>query len=148
MLFRSGWDIRHPHKGGDFLEEQEIEDFLPGCGLDGAKPDFLVCKRMVPTAVVEAKNDRKKIGQALTEAMEYATAINRRGKYEIRIAIGVAGEEDHGYLFQTAYWDGKKWTGLKSRGFELTGFPSVSEVEGALLTNNGTTEVTIPDISD
>ena len=91
-----GWDIRHPHKGGDFLEEQEIEDFLPGCGLDGAKPDFLVCKRMVPIAVAEAKNDRKKIGQALTEAMEYATAINRRGKYEIRIAIGVAGEEDHG----------------------------------------------------
>ena len=142
-----GWDIRHPYKGGDFLEEQEIEDFLPGCGLDGAKPDFLICKRMVPIAVVEAKNDRKKIEQALTEAMEYATAINRKGKYEIRIAIGVAGEEDHGYLFQTVYWDGKKWTSLTSKGFELTGFPSISEVDGALLTNNGTTEVTIPDIS-
>lgn len=142
-----GWDTRHSQKGGDFLEEQEIEDFLPDCGLDGTKPDFVVCKRGLPIAVVEAKNDIKKIDRALKEAIEYADAINDNKKYEVRIAVGVAGEEDHGYLFKTVYWNGKKWLPLMSRGFELTGFPSVSEMEGALITNNGTTEVMIPDAS-
>lgn len=143
-----GWDIRHPQKGGDFLEEQEIEDFLPDCGLDGTKPDFLVCKRGIPIIVLEAKNDVKKIEQALEGAVGYADAINRRSKYTIKIAIGVAGEEDYGYLFKTVYWDGNSWEPLRSKGFELTSFPSVSEIEGAMITDNGTTEVMIPDISD
>lgn len=145
---QKGWDIRHPQKGGDFLEEQEIEDFLPDCGLEGAKPDFLVCKRGIPIVVVEAKNEVKKIDQAVSEAIEYANLINKIGKYEIKIAVGVAGEEDHGYIFRTIYWDGKKWEPLSSRGYELTSFPSVAEIDGAIITNNGTTEVSIPAISD
>lgn len=96
---QKGWDVRHPQKGGDFLEEQEIEDFFPDCGLDGTKPDFIVCKKSLPLVVVEAKNDIKKIDIAISEAMEYANSINKKGKYKIRIVVGVAGEEDHGYLF-------------------------------------------------
>ena len=69
---QKGWDIKHPQKGGDFLEEQEIEDFLPDCGLGGTKADFLVCNNCVPTIVVEAKNDIKKINDAVNEAIGYA----------------------------------------------------------------------------
>ena len=145
---QKGWDVRHPQKGGDFLEEQEIEDFFPNCGLDGTKPDFIVCKKSLPLVVVEAKNDIKKIDNAILEAMEYADSINKKGKYKIRIAVGVAGEEDHGYLFKSFFWNDKKWTPLTSKGYELTSFPSVYEVDGALVTNNGTTEVSIPQISD
>lgn len=145
---QKGWDIRHPQKGGDFLEEQEIEDVLPDCGLSGAKPDFLVCKRGIPVIVVEAKNDIKKIEQAVDEAIEYSDIINKAGKYEIKIAVGVAGEEDRGYTFKTVYWDGNIWRPLSSRGYGLTSFPSVSEVEGAIITNNATTEVSVPEISD
>lgn len=100
---QKGWDIRHPQKGGDFLEEQEIEDYFPDCGLKGAKPDFLVCSRAIPIIVVEAKNEIKKIDQALDGAIEYANSINEKAKYAIKVAVGVAGEEDHGYLFKTAY---------------------------------------------
>ena len=25
---QKGWDVRHPQKGGEFLEEQEIEDYF------------------------------------------------------------------------------------------------------------------------
>lgn len=73
---QKGWDVRHPQKGGDFLEEQEIEDFFPDCGFDGTKPDFIVCKKSLPLVVVEAKNDIKKIDIAISEAMEYADSIN------------------------------------------------------------------------
>lgn len=145
---QKGWDIRHPQKGGDFLEEQEIEDFLPNCGLKGSKPDFLVCKRRIPLVVVEAKNDRRKIEQAVLESINYADMINSTGKYEIKAAVGVAGEEDYGYVFQTVYWDGEIWKPLSSRGYELTSFPSVFEMDGAILTNNGTTEVSVPAVSD
>lgn len=145
---QKGWDIKHPQKGGDFLEEQEIEDFFPDCGLEGTKPDFLVCKKSLPIIVVEAKNEIKKINDAVTEAIDYANLINKKGRYNIKIAVGVAGEEDHGYLFQSFFWNGKKWKELSSKGYELTSFPSVFEVEGAILTNNGTTEVSIPQISD
>ena len=145
---QKGWNTKHPQKNGDFLEEQEIEDFFPDCGLLGAKPDFLVCKKEVPVLVVEAKNDIKKIEIALSEAKEYAEAINAGRKYEIKVAVGVAGEEDHGYLFKTVFWDGQKWSPLSSKGYELTSFPSVSEVNGALITNNGTTEVSIPEMAE
>ncbi|MCM1385746.1 MAG: N-6 DNA methylase [Bacillus sp. (in: Bacteria)] len=145
---QKGWDIKHPQKGGDFLEEQEIEDFFPDCGLEGVKPDFLVCKKSLPLIVVEAKNDIKKINEAVNEAVQYADLMNNKGKYDIKIAVGVAGEEDHGYLFKSVFWNGKKWKALTSKGYELTSFPSVFEVEGALVTNNGTTEVSIPQVSD
>lgn len=145
---QKGWNIKHPQKGGDFLEEQEIEDFLPNCGLKGSKADFLVCKRGIPLVVVEAKNDRKKIEQAVLESINYADMINSTGKYEIKAAVGVAGEEDYGYVFQTVYWDGEIWKPLSSRGYELTSFPSVFEMDGAILTNNGTTEVSVPAVSD
>lgn len=145
---QKGWDTRHVQKGGDFLEEQEIEDFFPDCGLSGNKPDFLVCQKGVPVAVVEAKNKAQKISAALSEAKEYAETMNKTQKYHICLAIGVAGEEDFGYLFSTSFWDGQVWTPLTSGGFELTGFPSPAEVQRALFTNNGTTEVSVPAVSD
>lgn len=148
MAAQKGWNTKHPQRGGDFLEEQEIEDFFPNCGLRGTKPDFIVCKESLPIIVVEAKNDMKKIGDAVREAINYADTINKKGEYTIKIAVGVAGEEDYGYLFQTFFWNGKEWKVLESKGYELTGFPSVYEVEGAIITNNGSTEVSIPQISD
>lgn len=37
---QKGWDIRHPQRGGQFLEEQEIEDYFADSGLGKTKPDF------------------------------------------------------------------------------------------------------------
>lgn len=145
---QKGWNVKHPQKGGEFLEEQEIDDYFPDSGLKKTKPDFLICKQYQPLMVVEAKNALKKIDTALSEAIEYADTINAHGKYGIHIAVGVAGEEDHGYLFKTAIYIGGQWIPLVSHGFELTSFPSVGEVETALLTDNGTTEVTVPKVSD
>ena len=145
---QKGWNVRHPQKGGDFLEEQEIEDYFPDSGLGKTKPDFLICKHYKPIIVVEAKNEIKKIELALSEAIEYANMINSNGIYSVNIAIGVAGEEDNGYIFKTVILSNGKWVPLCSHGFSLTSFPSFSEIETALLSNNGTTEVTIPKVSD
>lgn len=145
---QKGWDVRHPQKGGQFLEEQEIDDYFNDSGLGNTKPDFLVCKDYQPIMVVEAKNEKSKIDTAVTEAIEYAESINNHGKYFVNIAVGVAGEEDNGYLFVTRFYNGKEWLDLTARGYILTSFPSVAETENAILTNNGTTEVSIPKIED
>lgn len=148
IAVQKGWDIRHPQKGGQFLEEQEIADYFKDTGLGKTKPDFLVCKNGLPIIVIEAKNEVRKIDTAVKEALEYADAINSHGKYHVSIAVGVAGEEDNGYLFRTKYYNGNDWVDLSSRGFVLTSFPSVSEIDTALITDNGTTEVSVPKISD
>ncbi len=143
-----GWNVRHLSRGGDFLEEQEIESSFPGIGLHGSKPDFLICHKGFPAIVVEAKNDMRKIDLAVREAVEYAEQINEGGKYSVTIAVGAAGDEDCGNVFRTMFRQDGKWIPLKSHGYELTGFPSVSEVESALITSNGTVEVSIPPISE
>lgn len=145
---QKGWDVRHPQKGGNFLEEQEIDDYFTDSGLGKSKPDFLVCKNYQPIVVVEAKNEKNKIDEAISEAIEYAEIINNHGKYCVCIAVGVAGEEDNGYTFITKFYDGKNWCDLSARGFVLTSFPSIAEVDNAILTNNGTTEVSIPNVYD
>ena len=98
--------------------------------------------------VVEAKNEIGKIGDAVSEAIEYAEAINNHGKYSVSIVTGVAGEEDNGYLFRTLFYNGDTWIPLCAHGFELTSFPSVGEINTALETQNGTTEVTTPQLSE
>lgn len=143
-----GWNVRHISRGGDFLEEQEIENAFPGIGLKGAKPDFLICHKGFPAIVVEAKNDMHKIDAAVKEAVEYADQINQGGKYSVTIAVGAAGNEDFGNVFKTMFRFNGTWIPLQSHGYELTGFPSVSEVESALITHNGTAEVSIPPISE
>ena len=143
-----GWNIQHPFKGGNFLEEQEITDYFGDFGLNKEKPDFVICKDYTPLIVVEAKNDEKKINEAVTEAIGYANAINKYGKFFIKVIVGVAGEEDNGYIFETRYLDKNIWVPLTSRGFALTSFPSVFEIDTAISSNNGTTEVSVPKTSD
>lgn len=121
---------------------------FPDSGLGLTKPDFIVCRNYTPLIVVEAKNEIGKIDDAVSEAIEYAEAINNHGVYKVYIVTGVAGEEDNGYLFRTLFYDGNAWLPLQAHGFELTSFPSVGEVTIALETHNGSTEVTIPQLSE
>ena len=87
---QKGWDIRHPQRGGQFLEEQEIEDYFVDSRLGNTKPDFLICKNFQPVLVVEAKNEKSKIDNAIDEAIGYAEMINSHGKYHVSIAVDVA----------------------------------------------------------
>lgn len=145
---RRGWDLRHISKGGNVLEEQEIQNVFPDIGLGKDRPDFLFCLANEPFLVVETKNSALKIDNAIGEAIEYANEINATGKYKIRIAVGAAGEEDSGFQIVVRYFHKNKWIPLKSNGFELTNFPTQKEVELALQANDGSTTVTIPSPAD
>ena len=150
-----GWNVSHVAKGGNFLEEQEIEDAFPDIGLNGTKPDFLVCAKGITLVVVECKNEYNKIDEAMSQARNYAEQINSsHNPYQISIIVGSAGEEDYGYVFRTEYLLGSGqsgeniWVSLEANGYPITSFPSYSECENALLTTNGATELSIPKSED
>ncbi|MBY6032363.1 N-6 DNA methylase [Marinobacter daepoensis] len=144
---KRGWRIGHPSKGGEILEEQEIVDFFPDIGLGLERPDFLIVKSGLPVVVIEAKNEASKIDQAIAEAIEYAETINSHSPYEVKFAVGAAGEENHGFTVEVRYKKGSDWKPLLSRGYEITTIPSRREVDVAIAANDGTTEVDVPDVS-
>jgi type I restriction enzyme M protein len=141
---RRGWKLQHISKGGDVLEEQEIQDTFPDIGLLQNRPDFLFCLFGAPSIVVETKNHISKIQDAIHEAVAYADAMNATGRYAVKIAVGAAGEQDSGFQVVIRYLSGNLWIPLTSNGFELTNFPTRVEAELAIKADNGSTAVTIP----
>lgn len=145
---KRGWNIAHPSKGGDCLEEQEIIDFYQDIGLGLERPDFLLSLLGLPVAVIEAKNSADKVDMAIAEAMAYVETINARSKYTVKIAIGAAGEETTGFSVEVRFLTEQGWIPLTSKGYEITTIPSRREVETAILADNATTQVEVPSVTE
>lgn len=62
----------------------------------------------------------------------------------IKIAIGVAGDSDNGYIVKVRYLKDGVWSPLTAKGYELTAIPSKLECAAALSSDNNTVEVEIP----
>ena len=148
QAFKKGWNLAHADSGGDFLEENEIRRLFPDIGIVREEPDFMLLQHGYPVMIVEAKNEFKKAELAIKEACEYVESINSHGKYHIKIAVGVAGEEDAGFVVIIHYLTTQGWRPLTSHGIELTSFPSYREIECALAANDSTTLVNVPEPSD
>lgn len=138
------WNTTHIAAGGHFLEENEIVAFFPDMEIGLDKPDFLICLAGEPVVVVEAKNEADKVNTAIEQAIGYAELINATGKYGVKIAVGAAGEEDTGFTVEVRYLSPTGWVPLQFKGVELTTIPSVREVELALASDSGTTNVSVP----
>jgi type I restriction-modification system DNA methylase subunit len=141
---KRGWNIQHPNKHGDCLEEQEIINHLTDIGLGLEKPDFLFLLNQIPCMIIEAKNEVAKIEQAVQQAIDYAEKINSGSPHRIRIVVGVAGEEDLGFSVVVRFLHNGDWKPLTSLGYEITTIPSKQEIELALEAGNATTSVTVP----
>ncbi|MCG5061272.1 MAG: hypothetical protein KA714_25720 [Limnoraphis sp. WC205] len=107
-----GWNISHPSRGGEVLEEQEIEDYFPESGLGLERPDFMFVLNGNPAAVIETKNDISKLQNSIDEAIAYAELINKKGKYNINVAVGAAGEENHGFGVCVMFLKRDEWIPL------------------------------------
>lgn len=98
--------------------------------------------------VIECKNDYKKSEEAIEQAIDYCNKINALGKYEVKIAVGVSGEQDHGFIVNCKYLLDGVWADLTSKGNAITAIPSKSECIKALEANDYTTEITIPSMAE
>lgn len=144
---RLGWDVRHPARGGAFLEEQEIVDYFPelAAALGHKKPDFagLLANRV--STVIECKNDWRDADRAVREAQEYADIISEVKNYDVRLAVGVAGTPDKRVRVRCGFRSNGHWVDLASHGYPLSQLPTPIEVQIALTNGDGTTDVQLPD---
>jgi type I restriction-modification system DNA methylase subunit len=145
---KRGWNLNHINRGGDCLEENEIVSAFPDIGLGLQKPDFLFCLAGNPVMIIEAKNESGKVNIALEEATQYADLINASGRYNIKIAVGAAGEQQYGFHVKVAYLRLGKWIPLTSQSYELSTIPSKRETELALQADDATTTVSVPSSSE
>ncbi len=145
---KRGWKVQHPKKGDDCLEEQEVQNYLPELGLGRNRPDFLFLLNGLPCMVIEAKNKLSKIDAAIAQAIQYAELINENATYTIKVAVGVAGQEDTGYAVVVRFLTATGWQVLESNGYEITNIPSKNEVLLALQADDATTTVSVPSSSE
>ncbi|WP_257274938.1 class I SAM-dependent DNA methyltransferase [Endozoicomonas sp. SESOKO4] len=105
-LSNLGWNTRNPSRNaeGQLYTQQECLDNADIAeGLGRQKPEYVVKVKEDAFWVIEAKNTLDKIDIAFREAVDYAKDINQSDAVKAKIVTGVAGNDDDGYLVQTAY---------------------------------------------
>ena len=142
-----GWDVQHPDRGGQFLEEHEIVDYFPllAQSLGHQRPDFVTTLSGNISVVIECKSNWHDLDSAAIEATEYADLINQTPGHDARIAVGVAGTPDRRVHVRCMFWDSRQWTNLTSHGYALTQLPTIAETQIAFENGDGTTDVQLPD---
>jgi len=129
---KKGWQKDKIYTQGECLDISEIKKFL---GL--TKPENVVEINERIYYVIESKNERNKIEQALKEAREdYADKINESNKIKALFITGIAGNSKEGFISKSEFFDGKKWQVITENNIELTGLLSKQQVEMILEQKN------------
>lgn len=145
-LKKLNWDVKHPNSGGNILEEQEAKHFDPRFDelLGKDRPDFLIYAGGFPVAVIECKNEKTKIEVAINEAQDYAEALSV-SHFDVKIAIGVAGNDEDGVTVRNYYRDAKgNWTEIQGNSYPLTQLLTLDQLNQVLLNKKPTIDLQIP----
>lgn len=95
-------------------------------------------------AVIENKDDKKKINLAVAGAKGYAEKLSAK-YFDIRVITGVAGNDESGVLVENHYRnDSGQWEVVKGNGYALTQFLNSQQLEQVLLNKLPTIDIKIP----
>ncbi len=129
---KKGWNRKNIYTQGECLKIPEIKKFL-----GQTKPESVVEVVDNVFYVIEAKNERKKIEQALSEAKEdYADKINKSNKIKSPFATGIAGNDEEGFISKSQYFKDGKWETITENEIEITGLLSKKQIEDILTNKN------------
>jgi hypothetical protein len=111
--------------------QQECHTIKPiGEALGATKPENVVKVNEKTYYVIESKNERKKIDQALKEAREdYAGKINKQGKVRASFVTGIAGSSNEGFISKSQYLLNGNWENIQENGIDVTGLLSKAQIE-------------------
>ena len=118
---------------GECLKHPEIKKYL-----DQSKPENII--EVTPSIfyVIEAKNERNKLDQALQEAKEcYADNINKSTIIKCLFITGIAGNDEEGFVAKSEYYQDGVWSPIKENGIAVTGLLSVTQTEVILSQKSG-----------
>jgi hypothetical protein len=144
QLHDLGWVVKDPSKAGNghvWTQNQCLGDAHLKLAFDKVRPENIVKLSEKLVWVIEAKATRKELANALSEATDfYCDKINgTKGQYKAILATGVAGNEEAGYLMQTAIRLDGKWRTVTINKQEATGLLSPDDV--ATLLRDGGSDV-------
>ncbi len=124
-------------KKGQIFEQQECYK-INGVkeGLGKLKPEVVVEIDPTQCYVIEGKNERRKIEQALSEACEYADLINSAGIIRAVFVSGIAGNDSEGFIAKSQYLQNGRWETITENDIDLTSLISKSQAESILVAND------------
>ena len=132
LIDKKGWDRSNIYTQGECLKHSEIKKFL-----GQTKPENMVEVDDNIFYAIEAKNERKKIEQALSEAKEcYADKINQSSKIKCPLVSGIAGNDAEGFISKSQYFKNGKWEPITENEIEITGLLSKKQAEDILANKN------------
>ncbi|WP_226678287.1 N-6 DNA methylase [Mesobacillus jeotgali] len=140
------WNVKHPTRGGDVLEEQEARGFDERYEelLGQDRPDFLLLINNEPKLIIENKNELSKLDEAFTQAKDYAEKLSRN-HFNIRVITAVAGDDEQGVIVRNYFRnDAGTWEVVQANGFPLTQILRKSQLEQLLLNNRPSLDIEIP----
>ena len=144
-----GWVVKNParnsrgevYKQNECLANKEIKKQL-----NAKRPEAVVRLNEKEVWVIEAKREKKQIGQALKEAeQQYAKKLNKSEKIKCVLISGVAGNDTDGFTVQTKYLHKNTWKTIKYN--KRTKDTLLAKEQVAYILENDTSEYTdLPDI--
>ncbi|MDQ5920405.1 MAG: hypothetical protein QG673_461 [Pseudomonadota bacterium] len=132
LISKKGWDKTQIHT------QQECQSIsVISKHLKNKRPENVVEINSAILYVIEAKNARIKIEQALFEAEEYyANIINKSKSTKVLFITGIAGNDDEGFIAKSKFLENGNWKVITENEIEVTGLLSKIQVDKILEINN------------
>lgn len=132
LIKKKGWDRSQIFTQQECLTIKAIAERL-----GKTKPENVVKINEKTFYIIEAKNERAKIGIALKEAREdYANIINEGNKVAAPFITGIAGNSEEGFVARSQYLKNGRWETITENEVEITGLLSQTEIERILSSND------------
>jgi len=129
---KKGW-TKH-----EIFTQQECQQ-IPAIAkyLKNKRPENVVQVNNKVLYVIEAKNERVKINQAIKEAeKDYSDKINKGKSVRALFYSGVAGNDKEGFIVKSRYFKEGQWLPITENDIEVTGLLSKSQIEIILENDN------------
>jgi len=105
--------------------------------LKNQRPENIIEVNKGVLYVIEAKNSRSKLEQALNEAeKDYADLLNKDKHVKALFITGLAGNDFEGFVAKSKYLESGEWKVITENEFEVTGLLSKSQVDKILETGS------------
>lgn len=125
---KKNWDKNQIYTQQECLKIPEIKKYL-----EQTHPENIININDKQFYVIEAKNEIKKIEQALKEAKEdYADKINQSNRIKAFFITGIAGNIQEGYVVKSQFFQNGTWENITENGIDITGLLSKKQVEDIL----------------
>ena len=131
LINKKGWNRNQIYTQQECRKFKAIAEKL-----GNTKPENVIKINEKTYYVIEAKNERIKIGVALREAREDHADLINSGNKVVLFILGIAGNSEEGFISKSQYLRNGKWEVITENEIEVTGLLSINEIERIIATND------------